>query len=78
MGRARERIVRLLEQAVDVAFGTASSNGSGLEPDKSERKARRNLAVLKELASRDPDDEFDTHFVRLQLMIFRRMRRRSH
>jgi hypothetical protein len=75
MSRRKKVVVRMLEQAVQVVYGPASADLSGIEPDRSELDARRLLKRLHWLTNKDPGNEFGTCFVRLQLKLLKRLRK---
>ncbi len=78
MSRKKQTVVRMLAQAVHIVYGSAGTDMSGIEPDKSELAARKLLNKLHQLADRDPSNKFDTYFVRLQLKLLKRLRSSRH
>ncbi len=78
MSKKKETVVRMLAQVVQIVYGPACTDMSGIEPDKSELEARKLLSQLQRLADKDPNSKFGTYFVRLQLKLFKRIRNSKH
>jgi hypothetical protein len=74
MSRKKQTVVRMLAQVVQIVYGSADTDMSGNEPDKSELAVRRLLKKLQQLADGDPDNSFGTYFVRLQLKLLKVLR----
>jgi hypothetical protein len=78
MSKRKQAVVRMLGRVVQVVYGPPGSDMSGIEPDRSELESRNLLKRLQRLANKDPDNEFGTCFVRLQLMLLKRLRNLKH
>lgn len=78
MSKRKHTVVRMLAQVVHIVYGTTSSSMSGIEPDRSEHEVRNLLKRLLRLANKDPDNQFGTYFVRLQLKLLKRLRNSKH
>jgi hypothetical protein len=78
VSKRKQTVVRMLAQAVQIVYGSVGADMSGIEPDKSERDARKLLMQLQQLANKDPGNEFGVCFVRLQLNLLKRMRNSMH
>lgn len=78
VSKRKKAVVRMLEQVVQITYGTAESGMSGIEPDESELNSRKLLSQLRHLANKDPDNMFGIYFVRLQLKLLKRLRNHKH
>jgi len=75
MSRRKQAVVRMLARVVQIVYGSASTSMSGIEPDRSELEARNSLKRLQRLANKDPDNQFGSCFVRLQMKLLKRLRK---
>jgi hypothetical protein len=78
VSRKKQTVVRMLARVVRIVYGSAVADMSGIEPDKSELAVRKLLKELQQLADRDPENQFGTYFVRLQLKLLKRLRNSRH
>jgi hypothetical protein len=78
VSKRKQTVVRMLAQAVQIVYGSASADMSGIEPGKSELDARKLLMQLQRLANKDPGNKFGVCFARLQLKLLKRMRNSKH
>jgi hypothetical protein len=77
MSKRKHAVVRMLEQVVKIVCTTDASM-SGIEPDGPVLEIRKLLMRLQRLANKDPDKQFGTCFVRLQLKLLKRLRNPKH
>ena len=78
MSKRKKTVVRMLAQVVQMLYSPAGTGMSGIEPDESALDIRKLLKKLQQLADQDPENQFGTCFVRLQLKLLKRLRSSKH